>query len=182
MREVPVPISNGGINGSKFVIKHMTLKDKRNSCVMTRKRLVKNNLHHKRTDFISLLSSKSSDQRRVAKLLHNNSGDRISPLSNGEEGFSSDQVTKDVATILNNGLKELGSRKGRERNRDAKVDRVVLLSHRLPIRPTDVRSVLPKAKANSFRASIKRPGLIPFAGKVKFFLEREITIFGIFKK
>ena len=107
MREVPVPAGDGGINGSKIVIKQMPLKDKRNSSIVASKRLVKDGLHNKGADFISLLGGESSNQRRIAELFHDHSRNSISPLRDRKKGFSSDQIAENIAAFLDNGLIKL---------------------------------------------------------------------------
>ena len=121
------------VESSKGVVQHVSLKNQSNGSIMTRKRLIKNHLHDQRTDFGDLLEGKTGNDRRITELFHDNSSNRISSLRDSQQGFGSNEVSKDVAAFLDNGLVESSPREGRQRNRDPQVNGVFLNYHSLSI-------------------------------------------------
>ena len=175
--KVSVPIRNRGVNGSKGVIKHMSLQDKGNSSIVTSQGFVKDNLHNQGTDFGGLFASKAGDKRGVAELLHNNSRDSILPLRKGKQRLGRDQITQNIAALFDNRLVEACPGKGGQGNGDSKINRVLLKLNPLPIRPININQLTTKSETHGFGPGVEGPGSIPLASKGEFVLEGGSKLF-----
>ena len=179
--KVSVPISNRGVDGSKGVIKHMSLQDKGNSSIVTSQGFVKDNLHNQGTDFGGLLASKAGNKGGIAELLHNNSRNSILPLRKSKQRFGRDQITQNIAALFDNRLVE-ACPGGRQGNGDSKINRVLLKLNPLPTRPVNINQLTTKSETHGFGPGVEGPGSIPLASKGEFVLESGSKLFDFLEK
>ena len=113
----------------------MTLKDERKGSDSRSKRLAKSGREDLSIKLINLLAGHANDGSTIREFFLNNRGNNISSGSNRKGPRSRAHFVKDKNTILNNRLKERGTRNLRQRKRNPKVDRISLKRNGSAIRP-----------------------------------------------